>query len=134
LKGISDLSSYYTGWLLPDQARHKLLAMFPPLFPEVVAHHITYEFPAKPMSILPSATEAQVFGYATDGVSLECLVVAIEGTTERPDGKTYHITWSLDREKGGRPFKSNLVLARQGFERVYPPITIPIIPQRFETE
>ena len=36
-----------------------------------------------------------MIGRADDGESLECLVVEIDGTTDRPDGSTYHITWSL---------------------------------------
>lgn len=108
--------------------------MFPPLFPEVVAHHITERFPAPRIVSLPDAQTAEVVGYSTDGISVECLIVAINGSTERPDGKTYHITWSLDRTKGGRPFKSNLVIQNLGVTGLTPPVRIKIVPQLFETQ
>lgn len=132
-KGIRVLASNYTGWVLPDRERHRLLAMFPPLFPEVVAHHITERFPAPSPALLPSACEAEVVGYATDGTSVECLVVAINGETKRPDGKTYHITWSLDRAKGGRPVKSNLAIERFGVTGISPFVRIRVEPNIFST-
>ena len=51
-------------------------------------------------------------GRADDGSSLECLVVELDGITDRPDGSTYHITWSLGPHRKAR--ESNDVLRDQG--------------------
>ena len=53
-------------------------------------------------------------------------MVEIDGTIQRPDGEIFHITWSLDRQKGFKPVDSKDLL-KQGFEHV-DPIEIMIIP------
>ncbi len=53
-------------------------------------------------------------GRADDGSSLECLVVEMDGATDRPDGSTYHITWSLGPGRKAR--ESNDVLRDQGWD------------------
>ena len=52
-------------------------------------------------------------GRADDGHGLECLVVEIDGATHRPDGSTYHITWSLG--PGRRARESNELLRDKGW-------------------
>ena len=54
---------------------------------------------------------------------------AIGGTTERPDGSTYHITWSL--APGRRAWESNPVIARSGWSRLPQPIPIRLEPRPF---
>jgi hypothetical protein len=49
-------------------------------------------------------------------------VVRIGGTIDRPDGSTYHITWSLG--PGRQAKESNEVIARRGF--TWPPAAIPV--------
>jgi hypothetical protein len=70
-----------------------------------------------------------IVGRADDGDSLECLVVALDGTTDRPDGSTYHITWSLGR--GRRAIESNDVLRELGWTPIPSPIGIELEPARF---
>ena len=70
---------------------------------------------AGPDTPLPREVEARIVGRADDGDSLECLVVAIDGTTDRPDGSTYHITWSLGPGRKAR--ESNDVLRDKGWDR-----------------
>ena len=51
------------------------------------------------------------------------MVVTIDGTTDRPDGSTFHITWSLDKSKGREARESNDVLKERGwtsFDRADP--------------
>ena len=72
---------------------------------------------------------ARIVGRADDGESLECLVVKLDGTTDRPDGSTYHITWSLG--PGRKPIESNDVLREYGWEPVNPPIPVELEPARF---
>lgn len=110
----------YTAYVLDDASRKMLADRFPPKYPEFVGHHITEQFG------VPKGTEApdqpqkvEVVGYAEDD-GIEALVVAVDGKTERPTGGTYHITWSLDRDKGRKPVHSNKVIEEKGFEHVDP--------------
>ena len=98
-----------TGWTLPSDEREMLLRRFPPRYANVIADHVTLRVGATPMTPLPRRPKtARIVGRADDGTSLECLVVELDGTTDRPDGSTYHITWSLGPERRAR--ESNDVL------------------------
>ncbi len=59
------------------------------------------------------------------------MVVTVNGAADRPDGSTYHITWSLDRARGREPVESNEVIARLGWRPLADPVPIRIIPARF---
>lgn len=111
-------SAAYLAYELDGKSRASLLEKFPPKFPDVVAHHITIKHGVKQGDPPPEAEAVKVVGYASDE-SLECAVVEVGGTTERPDGNTYHITLSLDRSKGRKPVDSNELLA-QGWQQVEP--------------
>ena len=50
---------------------------------------------------------------------VEAMVVTIDGDTARPDGSTFHITWSLG--DGRRARESNDVLQGTRLERVRSP-------------
>lgn len=117
------------GWKLPQQDRSRLLERFPPRYEKVDADHVTLAVGAGPDTLLPDKTGGKVVGRADDGDSLECLVVEIGGTTDRPDGSTYHITWSLGA--GRRARESNDVLREQGWEKLGEPIPIALEPKRF---
>ena len=117
------------GWKLPQQDRSRLLERFPPRYEKVDADHVTLAVGAGPDTLLPDNTGGKVVGRADDGDSLECLVVEIGGTTDRPDGSTYHITWSLGA--GRRARESNDVLREQGWEKLGEPIPIALEPKRF---
>ena len=114
------------GWLLDDADRAALLARFPPRWPDVIAHHVTLA--SKTADPLPPEEAGEVVGHVDDGMGLEALVVAIGGTTDRPDGSTYHISWSLDCAAGRTAKQSNDVLRERGWEPINAPITIQLIP------
>jgi hypothetical protein len=119
-----------TGWKLGQTDREQLLERFPPKYEKVVADHVTLQMGATPETPLPRKPESSsVVGRADDGNSLECLVVELDGTTDRPDGSTYHITWSLG--PGRRARESNDVLREQGWQRIDRPIPINLDPARF---
>jgi hypothetical protein len=118
-----------TGWKLPQDERSTLLARFPPKYRNVVADHVTLRVDATPQTPLPRKAEARIVGRADDGESLECLVVELDGTTDRPDGSTYHITWSLGPGRKAR--ESNDVLRDQGWEHIPAPIPVELEPARF---
>ena len=118
-----------TGWKIPSSARDALLERFPPRYAKVVADHVTLAVGANAQTPLPPAAKAEVVGRADDGASLECLVVAIDGTCERPDGSTFHITWSLGAGRKAR--ESNDVLRRQGWTALDRPVPLELDPARF---
>jgi len=117
------------GWKLDRQQRERLLERFAPLYADAIAEHVTLasDAAARP---LPEPVEAAIVGRADDGDSLEAMVVAIDGNTERPDGSTFHITWSLDKAKGRRARESNDLL-KCGWTRFDEPIPIRVDPARF---
>ena len=117
------------GWKLPQNERERLLERFPPRYDEVIADHVTLHTGATPETPLPHKPQASVIGRADDGDSLECLVVALDGTTERPDGSTYHITWSLGPGRQAR--ESNDVLREQSWTPLGEPIPLDLEPARF---
>lgn len=114
------------GWLLDEADRATLLARFPPAWPDVIAHHVTLASASS--DPLPAAIAGEVVGQVNDGEGLQALVVAIHGTTDRPDDSTYHITWSLDKARGRRAIESNEVLREQGWDRLDTPIPIRLTP------
>ena len=115
-----------TGWKLPRHERDRLLERFPPKYANVIADHVILRVGGRE---LPSRPTAQVVGRADDGDSLECLVVELDGTTRRPDGSTYHITWSLG--PGRRAVESNDVLRDLGWHDVPRPIPVELQPACF---
>lgn len=118
----------YVGWSLDEQTRDKLLALFPPAYERVIAHHCTLKFGVDDKYPLPTATQAQVVGTVDDLMGVQALVLMIDGSTSRPDGSVYHITWSLG--PGRKPVDSNKVIAHQGYKPVAP-VAIEINPQFF---
>ncbi|HJU77547.1 MAG TPA: hypothetical protein VJ597_06445 [Sphingomicrobium sp.] len=118
-----------TGWKLPPDERDRLLERFPPKYENVIADHVTLRTGATADTPLPRKPDSRVVGGADDGKSLECLVVELDGTTDRPDGSTYHITWSLG--PGRRAVESNDVLRDLGWKALDAPIPVELEPARF---
>jgi hypothetical protein len=119
-----------TGWkLLPDE-RAALIERYPPKYENVVADHVTFKVGANSRTPLPpKPAAARIVGRADDGRGLECLAVELDGTTDRPDGSTFHITWSLGGHRKAR--ESNDVLREQGFEPLSAPVDVTLEPARF---
>jgi hypothetical protein len=116
------------GWLLAEDDREKLLQQFPPRFETIVAHHVTLKSEAE-TDPLPPEVKGAVVGRTDDGSGVEAMVVAIDGTTDRPDGSTYHITWSLG--DGRRARESNDVIRDRGWQELDHPIPVKLEPGRF---
>ena len=118
-----------TGWKLPIEERETLLQRFPPKYAKVIADHVTLRTGATSATPLPRKPDARIVGRADDGKSLECLVVELDAATDRPDGSTYHITWSLGPGRKAR--ESNDVLRDNGWSRLDAPIPVDLEPARF---
>lgn len=116
------------GWNMDRFERAALLARFGPRYATPIADHVTLETEAgdKP---LPPEVEAEILGRADDDAGVEAMVVAIDGTTDRPDGSTFHITWSLG--PGRRAGESNDVIRERGWMQFDQPIPVTLAPARF---
>lgn len=100
-----------TGWKLDPECRALLLGRFPPRYETVVADHVTRRPFHGPNELAPPPiASARVVGHADDGEGVEALVVALDGATQRPDGGTWHITWSLGPGRSAK--ESNALLER----------------------
>ena len=115
------------GWTLDQGERAALLEQFVPRYDKVVAHHVTLATEAEGRD-LPGSVRAEIVGRADDGVGVEALVVAIDGVTLRPDGSTFHITWSLG--EGRRARESNDVIRNPGWAKVEHPVAATLTPAR----
>ena len=117
------------GWSLDRSQRTELLLQFPPKFSEVVADHVTLAARVARDAELPGDVDAAIVGRIDDGAGVEAMVVMIDGSIDRPDGSTSHITWSL--EPGRRAKESNDVIARHGWEKFELPMPVRLIPARW---
>lgn len=125
------MKDHVTGWKLPrDGMRERLLERFAPKYERVIADHVTLQSGASDDTPLPSEVSAEIVGHADDGTGLECLVVAIDGTTDRSDGSTYHITWSLGPRRRAR--ESNDLLRERRWASLERPIPISVEPAKFK--
>jgi len=118
-----------TGWKLDPAQRAELLAQFPPRYAEVVADHVTLESEVPPGAPLPPAVRAEIVGRADDGAGVEALVVRLDGATGRPDGSTFHLTWSL--APGREAKESNAVIAARGWADFELPMPVRLEPARW---
>jgi hypothetical protein len=115
--------SGYEAFVVAEESRQMLKALVPPKFPTWIGHHITHRFPATRSFNVPYGEQTtgnfEIVGYAVDK-GIEAWVVAVRGNIIRPDRGTYHLTWSLDRDLGRKPFHSNVVIKEKGFTPVEP--------------
>ena len=114
------------GWKLDRDEREALLRRLQPRYGEPVADHVTLEKREAP---LPDDVAAQILGRTDDGDGVEAMVVALDGSTDRPDGSTFHITWSL--APGRRAVESNDVIRDCGWTKFAEPISVTLKPARF---
>ena len=117
------------GWKLDRDQRKELLQQFPPKFAEIVADHVTLQVKAARDAPLPDETHGEIVGRIDDGKGVEAMVVSVGGTTDRPDGSTYHITWSLGAGRKAR--ESNDVLAARPWEPFELPMPVRLEPARW---
>lgn len=119
----------YVGWELAEADRAMLMGFFKPQHPDVIAHHVTLKNGVPSDVELPTETSGEVIGYAKND-TVEALIVRIGGTTDRPNGGTYHVTWSIDRQAGAKPVHSN-ALIETGWDKIVSEIPIRLVPKVF---
>jgi hypothetical protein len=116
------------GWKLDERQRQELLQQFPPRYANIVADHVTLSVGVDEDARLPAAAVGEIIGRADDGGGVEAMVVRIDGSTDRPSGGTYHITWSLG--SGRRAKESNDVIAARGWQEMELPMPVTLTPGR----
>ena len=116
------------GWQLDRAQRAELLQQFPPRFAEVVADHVTLKARVADDAELPGGVGAEIIGRSDDGEGVEAMVVSVDGTTDRPDGSIYHITWSL--APGRKAKESNAVIRDHGWTPIALPMPVLLTPKR----
>ena len=104
----------YTAYVLDQSSRDTLEKRFPPKYEKFIGHHITYQFGVPADNETPPPAHVKVVGYIDSGDGLEALVVAVNGSSTRPDGQIFHITWSLNPDKY-KPVDSNQLLKQKRF-------------------
>jgi len=120
----------YTAYELTEKSRKVLYIMYRPKYPDFIGHHITEEFGVANDSAPPSTpTLVEVVGYIDDGNGVEGFLVEVDGTSNRPSGGQYHITWSIDRSNGRKPFHTNNII---GDAKKISPVKIDVIPNVFK--
>jgi hypothetical protein len=121
--------SSVTGWKVDRNQRRELLQQFPAKYANVVADHVTLKAKAGASAPVPDAVVGEIVGRADDGEGVEAMVVSIDGSTDRPDGSTWHITWSL--ADGRRAKESNDVIRERGWEKFDLPMPVQLAPARW---
>ena len=119
-------ANFVSGWQLDPAEREQLLRDYPPKYATAVAHHITLARGDLPT---PADIKAVIVGRTDDEQGVEAMVVTVDGTVDRPDGSTFHITWSL--AEGRRARESNDVLKQRGWKELDHPVPITVTPGRF---
>jgi hypothetical protein len=122
------------GWLLDPAERERLLDVYPPTYPNVVAHHVTLSSGSDVRAGVPDQTRGTIVGRIDDGNGVEAMIVDISGTTDRPGGGTYHITWSLHRAAGREAKESNDVIAKLGWVPTASSQQVRLMPAYWERE
>lgn len=89
----------YNGWKVSESDRARLKEAIPPKFERWVGHHVTDKYGVRDTDPLPAVpTNAFVVGVVEEP-GVQALVIEIDGTTQRDDEYTFHLTWSLDLDK-----------------------------------
>lgn len=112
----------YLAFELTPGARTGLLERFTPSFKRVLCQHVTVEFnldeqKAQKLQEEFQGAALQVVGHRC-GDGVECLVVSVNGSPRRPDGRIYHITLSLS--EGHKPVESNVLIQQHGYQSCVP--------------
>jgi hypothetical protein len=95
----------------------------------VIADHVTLRPRIAAQAALPQETHGEIVGRVDDGNGVEAMIVRIDGTTDRPDGSSYHITWSL--ADGRRAKESNDALRTHPWQTFDLPMPIRLLAARF---
>lgn len=113
---IKQLRMGYQAYLVPRRVIDTLAVGFPPRFSKFNPHHVTITYGVTQQEPLPQGmAQIEVVGYASDRKGLETFICKVNGTETRPDGLTYHITWSYDPKQGYEPKHATDIITQYGW-------------------
>lgn len=118
LNELKKLNEAYSAYVLDGASVEKLKIKFPPKNERFIGHHVTVNNHHRKGDELPAEAKLKVVGHVEEE-GLEALIVSVNGKTKRPDGNTYHITWSLDPSKK-KPVDSNDLINRSDYTLTLP--------------
>ncbi len=116
----------YVAYNLTAESRAMLLEKFPPLYANVVCHHVTIIPTVDEPETLPAPARLRVVGYSCDLTGLEALIVHVDDQLHRPDGGVFHVTHSL--AEGRAKVESNDVIEKFGWTALAEAIAVDAIP------
>ena len=120
----------YNGYELTTQARNDLFAHINPMYPDIIANHVTHNYGIYD-ELPPKADSARVIAVVSNE-KVQAAIVKINGTTTREYGDSfYHVTISVDRAAGGSPKDSNELLKDSRNWHAVDPFNIEVIPKFF---
>lgn len=123
------LKKGYNGYLLTDAGRQDLFVHIEPMFPDVIAHHVTHEFGVYD-SLPPDATSVRVVATVSNN-KVQAAIVTVNGSEVRDENSFYHITISLDKSAGAKAVGSNALIADENNWQDVDPFNIPVVPTFF---
>lgn len=106
-----NLKKHYLAFVLDATSHAAMVAAYPPKFAKVYAHHVTLAFNPTEADVakFTGVDHVTVIDHVVDHVRrVECAVVEVNGTSRRPDGKTFHVTLSLTPP--AKPVDSNAAI------------------------
>jgi hypothetical protein len=96
------------GWIIEPTDLLRMRTLLPPKYVPVYSPHCTLSLGGHQYLELPGPEICKVYGKVDDDMGVEALLVSINGSKVRPDGRIFHITWSL--AEGRKPRESNDVI------------------------
>ena len=93
----------YSVYQLSADEQQRLLKLFQPRYAKTYADHVTVRFGGSDIPLPEPVRQMEIIGRADDNHGLEALVVRVNGSLGRADGKIYHMTWSLNPEASPPP-------------------------------
>jgi len=117
----------YIALVLTEEGRERLLSRITPAHPDVITHHVTWEFKVSEDAPLPEVSQVMVVAVACND-KIQAATVEVNGTSRKPDNRIAHVTISLDSAKGAKPVHSNDLLS-EGLSDELDVFDIPVEPR-----
>jgi hypothetical protein len=111
----------YSAVVLTDESHEALTGQFSPKHPELFAHHMTIKMgplEGSDRDFIGQTVRLKVVSYAVDD-KVEAVGVRQIDNQPKSHNKTPHITISVNREAGGKPFHSNKLKEWNGVDNVF---------------
>lgn len=103
---------------ISSEQKAELIKKFPPKYSKAFGDHITLKMGGIDAETPEAPDKIQIVGIVDDGNGLEAMIIKVNGELKRPDGKIFHMTWSLNPE--GIASEKLDIMAKPGKEKQKP--------------